>query len=977
MSISNIAAVIFDMDGVVTRTAELHAAAWKTLFDDVLRKHAARTGASFRPFDVHTDYLKYVDGRPRLEGVRSFLAGRALEVAEGKPSDLHEFETMHGLAARKDALFAQALQRDGVQVYPSTIALIQALRAQAIRTGVVTSSRHGREILQIAAIEMLFDSRLDGVDLETRGLNGKPDPDAFLECARELGAPPMRSVLIEDAIAGVQAARRGGFGLIVGVDRGGNRTALTAHGADIVVGDLAELTVADLAARLQQRQEMIAWRIEQEGFDPAREHEMESIFAVGNGYLGVRGAPDMPLPGSLDHLFVAGVYDHTQADQSYSQLDFQTADRGEFSELVSLPFPFQLRMQAGDDAIEIRTDGSHAYRRILDLHNGVLDTHLLIDNDGRRIGLHTRRCACLGELHLLLQEITIELENHSATIELDSSLRDPEIAARHPHVELVPHQCDGADAGLLYLRTRSSKLDIAVASRTTLVGGQRDESHWRIPVRIGEKLVFRRMITVYTSRDAPDPGSAALARLRELHWSQFESLFASHMEHWDRFWRRADVRIADRPAIEQVLRFNAYHLRSAIDHDSRVSIGARTLSGPGYQGHVFWDVEIFLLPFFLHTFPELAKHLLEYRHRTLDGARRNAQKLGYEGACYAWESTVTGEDVTPRKVVMQTTGKEIPVFNGTEEIHVTADVAYAVWQYWEATADREFLRRAGVEILAETARFWASRCTSSLGSYHIHGVVGPDEYHHTVSDNAYTNWLARFNLEKAAWAMDWLWHEFPQEFQALSERLSLESGEAAEWVRIARELYLPQPNSNGIIEQFSGFFALPDYPLSEEDRVRAPVNRLFDWEEINRLQLVKQADVLMLLYLFPEQFSHEVVLANYRYYEPRTDHGSSLSPAIHAALAARLGLRADAERYWRQSLWLDLSNTMGNSSLGVHAACMGAAWQALVFGFLGVRFTQTGPVAAEDAAARLPEDWRRVALNLAWRGKLYPLEVKR
>jgi len=369
--------------------------------------------------------------------------------------------------------------------------------------------------------------------------------------------------------------------------------------------------------------------------------------------------------------------------------------------------------------------------------------------------------------------------------------------------------------------------------------------------------------------------------------------------------------------------------------------------------------------------------LLSYRYHTLDGARRRARELGYCGACYAWESTVTGDDTTPHKIVLRHTGKEIPIFTGTEQIHVTGGVAYGVWRYWQATADDEFLRAEGVEILAETARFWASRCTRESDGYHIHGVVGPDEYHHTVSDNAYTNWLARFNLEKGVWALEWLKQHFPQNRAALDERLGISTDTARQWATIARELYCPQPNGEGVIEQFAGFFELEDYPLAKEQRPQAPVSRLFDWDKINGLKLIKQADVLMLLHLFPEQFSREILAANYHYYEPLTDHGSSLSPAIHAAIAARLGLREDAEHYWRQSLWLDLSNAMGNSALGVHPACMGGTWQALVFGFLGVRFTETGPVADAEAATRLPKDWRSVALKLAWRGHSYRLEVKR
>jgi trehalose/maltose hydrolase-like predicted phosphorylase len=528
---------------------------------------------------------------------------------------------------------------------------------------------------------------------------------------------------------------------------------------------------------------------------------------------------------------------------------------------------------------------------------------------------------------------------------------------------------------LARFRTKASAIEIAFAARTTLVGSGKDAVRWSVPAKIGEPLTFRRIVVVYTSRDLDDPTGAALNHASRMSWQEYDAALGAHVESWKDVWNKADLRVLDQAAVEQALRFNAYHLRSAADHDSRVSIGARTLSGRGYEGHVFWDVEIFMLPFFLYTFPDLAQQLLRYRHDTLDGARRNAREMGYRGASYAWESTVTGDDVTPRKVVIKTTGMEIPI-RTTEQIHVTADVAYGVWRYWEVTADREFLRQAGVEILAETARFWASRCTYEDGAYHIHRVMGPDEYHHTVSDNAYTNWLACFNLEKAAWAVDWLGHEFPNDWHELIDRLELRMNEPGEWARIARELYCPQPNADGVIEQFTGFFDLKDYPLSTEDQLDAPVDRLFDLERINGLKLIKQADVLMLPHLFPERFSREVLLANYRYYEPLTDHASSLSPAIHAAIAARLGLREEAGRYWRRSLWLDLSSDSHSSSLGIHPANMGAAWQALVLGFLGVRFTGSGPVADADAVTRLPDGWKSVALNLAWRGRIYPLEVK-
>ncbi|HXS27092.1 MAG TPA: HAD-IA family hydrolase, partial [Steroidobacteraceae bacterium] len=918
------------MDGVVTRTAELHATAWKAVFDEVLREWAAKHAAPFRAFDSGSDYLSYVDGRPRDAGVRNFLASRGIELPEGAPDDDPSRSTVHGIAKRKDALFGQALRRDGARVYESTLALVRALRGRGVRTGIVTSSRHGREVMRIARIEALFDARVDGNDLDARGLKGKPDPDAFLECARALDVPPARSALIEDATVGVEAGRRGGFGLVVGVDRGGNREALAAHGADVVVADLGELNVVELEERLRERQRRLAWRIEQEGFDPAREEAMESLFAIGNGYLGVRGALDTPFPGALDDLFVAGVYDCKQPHLPYSEPEFLTQAGNKYEELVPLPFPFRICLTVGGAPLGLQTDHWLSHRRILELDRATLESELRFEIEGSRTLVRTRRLASLDDLHLLLQEISVELENHAATVELDGRLASSHLSDRYPHLEPIATDKAGAGIEVLHFRTKASRYEVAIAARTALIDSGTDALCWRVPAGIGARLIFRRMVAVYTSRDVETPLDAALAHLRALEWNRFDGLAAAHAERWQEVWTHADVRVVDQPAVEQGLRFNIYHLRSAADHDARVSIGARTLSGRGYQGHVFWDVEIFMLPFFLYTCPQLARHLLLYRYETLDGARERARGMGFRGACYAWESTVTGEDVTPRMIRLKTTGKEIPIHTGTQQIHITADVAYAIWRYWEATGDEDFLREAGVEILVETARFWVSRCTRENAAYHIHGVVGPDEYHYGVSDNAYTNRLARFNLEKAATAIEWLRQTSPQRWDELRAHLAIAPQETEEWARVARELYWPGARDDGVIEQFAGFFALDTYSLPDEERMRPPVSRLFDAERINQLQLLKQADVLMLPYLFPGEFAREIVLANYRYYEPRTDHGSSLSPAIHAAIAAQLGLRADAERYFRQSLWLDLSNEMGNSAAGVHAACMGGTWQALV-----------------------------------------------
>jgi beta-phosphoglucomutase family hydrolase len=974
-------AVLFDLDGVVTRTARLHAAAWKTLFDDFLRPRAAERPEAFVPFDAETDYLAYVDGKPRHEGVRSFLASRGIALPEGTPDDPEHASTIQGLGSRKDALFVARLRQDGVDVFAPAVALARTLRAQGLKTAVVTSSRNGGEVLRTADLDSLFDVRVDGMDAEAFGLKGKPHPDPFLKAAELLGVAPGRAIVIEDAIAGVEAGHAGGFGLVVGVDRGGNREALAAHGADVVVAGLGELDIAALDARLHDKREtLVAWQIEQEGFDPSREHAVESIFTVGNGYLGVRGALDQPLPGSQGDLFIAGIYDRKHPARPYSELEFFGGGRGDYaySELVSAPFPFRLRLRVDGEALDVAGPHCRVHRRTLDLRQGILHAHDVFERAEERLALvRSRRCASLADRHVLLQEITVHLENYSGTVDVDASLVDPDLAANHPHLTPLPAG-DGDDTVEVHLfATQASGFTICLAARTTLSGSGKDAVSWHVPATIGETLTFRRLVAVYTNRDTADPRRAAVEHVRRHDWDTFDAAFEAHAARWQEIWERTDVRVPGSAATEQALRFNAYHLVSAADHDPEVSVGARALTGRAYEGHVFWDVEIFKLPFYLYTCPDVAQALLRYRYHTLDGARRRARELGGRGACYAWESTVTGDDVTPTTMRLKTTSTDVPIFTGTQQLHVTAGVAYGIWQYWEAIRDAEFLREAGVEILLETARFWVSRCTRGPRHYHLRGVVGPDEYHHSVNDNAYTNWMARFNLERAVEVVEWMQREFPAAAAALAERCSLAPYELNEWREVARDLFCPAPNAQGVIEQFEGFFDLEDYTLPRRERFKAPINRLFDWDRINRLQLIKQADVLMLLHLFPDSFSREVAAANYRYYEPRTDHGSSLSPGIHAAVAARLGLREEAERYWRESLWLDLSNVMSNSALGVHPACMGATWQALVFGFLGVRFTDRGPVPDADAPARLPSKWRGVALDLCWRGRRYAVAVDR
>lgn len=975
-SVSSFDAVIFDMDGVVTDTAGLHASAWKRLFDNLLQR---LEGESYEPFDIASDYKQYVDGKPREAGLRSFLSARGIDLPAGSADDPPDALTLAALAKRKDALFMEALDQQGLSTYTGSLNFIRQLRQAGLKTGLVTSSRHGRMLLKRAGLEPLFNAVLDGNDIANLELTGKPYPDAFLSCAEALGLSAARAVVVEDAVAGIAAGEAGGFAFTIGVDRGQNRDALLRHGADLVVSDLSELALEELDALVEQHLEKQAWHVRQTGFDPARERELESIFTVANGYMGIRGAPDTPLPNSQADLFVAGIFAGKAASRPYSETEFLSDSRtSDTAELATFPSPFRLKLEVQGEAVQLNENSWRSYRRQLSLRDAEVLSHVGFAGKASQITrLDTQRLASRADPHLLMQEIQLCAENYSGHVELDVTSRPDNWESLHPHLLELDYVSDNG-IELQHYRCRGSGFEVCIASRTLSEDGPLQGVRSRMATDIGKPIILRRFIAIFTSRDGPNPRQAAEQHLEQFGWQDFDNALAAHRQAWAELWARADIDIKGSPASSQALRFHVYHLSAAASVDSKTSIGARALSGRAYEGHVFWDVEIFMLPFFLYTQPERARILLKYRYRTLDGARRRAAEMGLRGACYAWESTVDGSDVTPQKIRLRTTGKEIPIYTGTQQIHVTADVAFAVWRYWEATRDLDFMAQQGLEILVETARFWCSRVTRKANAYHICGVVGPDEFHHSVDDNAYTNWMAWFNIRKALDACRELPRKIePGIWQAFVQRLHLRDDELDEWQQVADQLFRPQPGPDGVIEQFRGFFELEDYPLPDHERFRAPISRLFEAERINRLKLVKQADVLMLLHLFPRLFSRDVMRANFDYYEPRTDHSSSLSPGIHAAIAARLNLREQSIHYWQQSLWLDLSNVMRNSTLGVHPAAMGGTWQALVFGFLGVEMTEQGPRVAEGCSTRLPKRWHSVSMQLQWRGQSFNLEVRR
>jgi trehalose/maltose hydrolase-like predicted phosphorylase len=720
------------------------------------------------------------------------------------------------------------------------------------------------------------------------------------------------------------------------------------------------------------------WRIEEEGFNLAREHEIESLFAVSNGYVGSRASLAEGSPLSDPATFIAGVYDTDSSAQG-----------DPVPELAAAPDWMQLSLLIGGQEFRLDQGGYLWHRRVIDMRHGILwrEFDYRAGNEGL---IHVRACrlASLADRHVLFQCIQLNAENQFPRIHL-RALTEPEVE-RPGRVRLTPEPCPPSEIGpdspyLLELCTRTTQIKVVVATAGRLrIGGEvvppqveplpdRRVESWELDIEPGKTYRFDRLVVIYTSRETERPAAMAADHLGRLLNSAPEDVIDAHSRAWEERWRESDVEIEGDEALQRAVRFACYHLIGAANpEDERVSVGARALTGEAYKGHVFWDTEIFMLPFYIFTHPPSARALLMYRYHTLPAAREKARRLGYQGALYAWESTYTGEETTPGYSITPD-GEIKPILNGVLEHHISADVAYAVWQYWQATADEAFLLQAGAEILFETARFWASRgLLEEDGSYHIREVIGPDEYHEGMDDNAFTNLMAQWNLERAAEAARVVADRWPDHWLELARRLDVNEDEPDTWRDLARRMYTGFDPKTALFEQFKGYFELEDIDLARYGPRILPMDMILGRERTQLSKVVKQADVVMLIYLFWDRWSPEAREANFRYYEPRTSHGSSLSPSIHAAVAARLGDIETAMRYFRQASEIDLTNNMGNAAGGVHAAALGGLWQAVVFGFAGLSVRSDGL----GFTPHCPQEWRALRFRLVWRGVCLHVDVR-
>ena len=465
----------------------------------------------------------------------------------------------------------------------------------------------------------------------------------------------------------------------------------------------------------------------------------------------------------------------------------------------------------------------------------------------------------------------------------------------------------------------------------------------------------------------------------------YDQLRAASRAQWDQVWASMDVQIGGNVVDQAALRFNAYHnLICTPAHTDHLPVGARGLSCQAYQGSAFWDQEVYNLPAFLFTEPQIARNILSYRHRTLDGARRKAARLGYDGAYFAWISGITGDELCPDiffKDVL--TGRPIRNHFNVWQMHVAPDIVTTIADYAAITGDTDFLIESGAEVAFEVARFLRSfvRYNDWKGTYHCIRLLGPDEWHENVDDNAFTNYQTHAALDFALQTHSLLQSEHPEELAAIAAKISLTDDEIEAWQRVRDHLFLPQPSEeNGLIEQFDGFFELEDV-LPDEVRTRLlDPQEYWGWPNgvAVRTQVSKQADIAMLLWLHGDQFDSETAKVNYEYYEARCSHDSSLSHAAHGMVATRLGLGERALDHYRATAMVDLLNTnhpvVGGTFIGgIHTAACGGTYQLVVQGFGGLGFAD-GMLTIDPA---LPAEWDSLSYPVSWRGKRLKVTVTR
>lgn len=726
------------------------------------------------------------------------------------------------------------------------------------------------------------------------------------------------------------------------------------------------------------------WCIRERSIDPARRFLHETLFTLGNGYIGMRGTPEEGGQGAQDTLegtYLNGFHD-TEAIH-YPENAYGLARVNEF--MLNVPNAKRIDLSVDGERFAPAADTVEAYERLLDFRSGLLRRSVeWVSGTGKRVRIVSRRLVCMQRKHVAAVEYTVTPLNFSGRLRLVSGIDaevtnmqagdDPRVgsAITGPSLQLVERQFGDVshDASQLVLqRTRNSGFLLASATDSVLADGAQaavaalDHGHaFDIEAQQGQSVTLHKFIVYATSRDLPEAEVAPFARaeLERARAAGFDALAREQAAYLAQFWDEADVGIDGDDALQQGVRFNQFHLLQSVGRDGKTNIAAKGVTGEGYEGHYFWDTEIYVFPFFLFSRPEIARALLQYRYNGLPKARERARQMAHAtGALYPWR-TIAGEECSAY----------FPA--GTAQYHINADVAYSIRLYLLATGDFDFIARYGAEIVLETARIW-----TGIGSYDRQGrfcineVTGPDEYTALVNNNYYTNAMARMHMTFAADMAERLRAERPDDYARVAAAIGLEPAELEAFRAAAAAMRLPYDAELGIHEQDDSFLSKKPWDFAATPKDNYPLLLHYHPLVIYRHQVCKQADVVLALLLLSDQFALDDKRRDFDFYERVTTHDSSLSSCIFSVIAAEVGYRDKAYAYFMETARLDLDNTHANTEYGVHTAAMAGTWLGVAYGFAGMRLDDAGL----RFAPTLPDQWRGYRFKLHMRGALLEVAV--
>lgn len=1001
-------AVVFDLDGVITKTAATHSRAWKKMFDEYLMTLANADGNEFIEFTPQ-DYLTYVDGKPRYEGVKSFLDSRNISLPYGDPSDGGEKDTICGLGNRKNEAFNEVLAKEGVEVYPSTVKLLEQLKRDNIRIGVASSSKNAQSVLEAAGLMHFIETRVDGVVSAEIGLNGKPAPDIFLTAANNLGVDPNLTIVVEDAVSGVQAGKNGNFGLVLGLARENNNEALKANGADIVLNDLEEISIDEINQWFEVGIEKDNWQLSYNDYKPSKEKSREALLAVGNGYMGIRGAMEETIAGEYNYpgTYIAGLYNRLTTKVSNKDIvneDFVCAPNW-----INITF----KIDDGDwiNPNKIVIDKIH---RELNLKSGLLSRVMEItDQENRKTRIESYRVGSMANPNMAAIKYSITPLNYEGRVTISSILDGTVINdgvkryrdLNQQHLETVNQ---GGDEGVSWLtvKTNQSEIEITEAAKIKLYGSNSfsakiatDEgivyTYIECNAELNNKLTIEKLVSVVDSNNmGANTKNKALNLLKG--YSSFDEIFTDSKNEWFQIWNKVDIKILGDRISQKMLRLHIYHLIvSASPHNKNIDAGitARGLHGEAYRGHIFWD-DLFIMPFYDLHFTETARSLLMYRYKRLQKARDYAKECGYRGAMFPWQSGSDGREETQIIHLNPISGEWGDDYSSLQR-HVSLAVAYNIYYYFHITDDGEFMNMYGGEMYFEICRFWESKSVlnNKTGRYSIDKVMGPDEFHESypdaheggLKDNAYTNIMVAWMFNKASNIYDNLDNDAKVKLQ---QDIGLDKNEIKKWSIISSKLNLVI-NDEGIISQYDGYFELKelnwDYYRSKYGDIHR-MDRILKAEgkSADNYKVAKQADTLMTYYNLEDEEINNIISnlgydlpkdyleKNLHYYLKRTSHGSTLSRVVHAQLANIIDDKKLSWNLYIDALTSDYNDIQGGTTAeGIHAGVMAGTIMIAITTFGGVdlrgKLLKINP--------NLPNHWKQLSFNITFKKVNYQMEI--